>query len=86
MHRLTGSLQAAILGGYLIGDLGPRRHGQAAPTNGEFAAGDHAGTVTMPLRRVWVMSGRNHGFPGLRRFQAGWCGGRSQLLQIATLA
>ena len=72
--------------GYLIGDLGPTSHCLPVPAGVQISAGDHAGTVTMPLRSARVVLVRNLCFPGLRRFGDVRRRVPSQLLQVATLA
>lgn len=83
---IPGVAQARHLGGYLIGDLGTRKLDRAACTDDEISTGDHADTVTMPLRGARAVLVRNLRFPGLRRFHEERCRTLSQLLQIATLA
>lgn len=55
------------MGGYLIGDLGTRNLDLPLRTDVDIPAGDHPGTVTMPLRSVRVVLERNLCFLGLRR-------------------
>lgn len=82
---VPGAAEGLHHGGYLIGDLGTAGLGGAAPSGDQTAAGDEAGTVTMPPTGGWAALALNLGFPGLRRFREWRRRTPSQLLQIATL-